>query len=214
MPTPIQQLAKKGEQWLRRKCEIAQIDGIALVDLEDYTPYFRRTIAAALQLIKGTDPRRYARLRRHISSIVNCTRPFGGAVYFYETKTCEIEFEPRPRSEYEMQFYTAWYACTLVHEATHGVLRSRGIPYTPENRSQIEKLCVTEEQRFARGLHLDSRILTWLQPKLQFDPARWHGYWAATRWQKFVLTVRRVRSRYREEERRTREEGRIYHIPS
>ena len=180
MPTPIQQLAKKGEQWLRRKCEIAQIDGIALVDLEDYTPYFRRTIAAALQLIKGTDPRRYARLRRHISSIVNCTRPFGGAVYFYETKTCEIEFEPRPRSEYEMQFYTAWYACTLVHEATHGVLRSRGIPYTPENRSQIEKLCVTEEQRFARGLTFVSGFSLGFPPKFKFNLLSVAILWGST----------------------------------
>jgi hypothetical protein len=214
VPKRIQELARKGERWLHQKHEIARFEDIALVDLEDYTPYFRRTVVAALQLIKDTDPRRYARLRRHIASIVNCTRPFGGAGYFYETKTCEIDFDPRPSSEYEVQFYAAWYACTLVHEATHGVLRSHGIPYAPENRVQIEKLCMSEEQRFARHLTVDSRIVTWLQHKLTFDPARWHAHWTTTRWQKFLFTIRRVRSRYREEDRRRREEGRVYHIPS
>ena len=213
MPTRIQQLARKGEQWLHKKHEIGTVDGITLVDVYDYTPYFRKTITAAVQLIKENDHRRFIRLRSHINSIVNATRPFGGAAYFHETKMCEIDFQPKPRSEYEVQFYAAWYACTLVHEATHGVLRSHGIPYTPENRNQIEKLCMTEEVRFARHLRIDPRILTWLQHKLQFDPARWHGHWASTRWQKFILTLRRIRSRYREEERQRRAEG-SHHIPS
>jgi hypothetical protein len=206
----IQQLARRGQQWLHEKHEIGQIHGIALVDLEDYTPYFRRTMTAAIQLIKKNDPLRFTRLQRHIKSIVNVTRPFGGAAYFYETKMCEIEFQPRPRSEYEVQFYAAWYACTLVHEATHGVLRSHGIPYSPENRSEIEKLCVIEENRFAHRLKVNSRVLEWLQPKLQFDAARWHRHWTTTRWQKFLLTSRRIIMRHREKEK----ERRIYHIPT
>jgi hypothetical protein len=209
----IKQLARKGELRIQRKHEIAQFDGIALVDPDDYTPYFSKIITAALQLIKDTDQRRFHRVQRYIRSIVNCTRPFGGGAFLSETKTCEFEFRI-PRSEHDVQFYTAWYACALVHEATHGRLRSRGIGYTPENRTRIEKLCVTEEQRFAKRLRVAPEVLAWLQHGLTFDPRRWQRHWKSTPWKRFILTMRRIRKRYRAQERKNREQGRAYHIPN
>jgi hypothetical protein len=89
-----------------------------------------------------------------------------------------------------------------VHEATHGLLHSRDIPYTAENRTRIETFCVAEESRFARHLQVDPRVLVWLQPKFQFDPARWHQDWSATRWQKFFRGLSRIRARQRGEESR------------
>jgi hypothetical protein len=100
-----------------------------------------------------------------------------------------------------------------VHESTHGVLRSRGIPYTPENRNQIERLCTAEEARFARHLHVEPQVLAWLQPMLKFEPARWHQNWAATRWQKFFFAIRRIRARHREEDRQRLAAGTKYHVP-
>jgi hypothetical protein len=207
-PTRIQQFTRKGEQWLQKKFEIGAVEGIALVDMYEYTPYFCRTMSAAVHLIRDNDPRRFRRLRAHIKSIVNATRAFGGAAYLHETNTCEIDFQPRPQSEHEVQFYAAWYACTLVHESTHGLLRSRGIPYTPENRNQSEKLCMTEEARFARHLKIDPQVLSWLEPKLKFDPARWHEDWTASRWQQFIRAFRRIRSRHREDDQRRRADWR------
>jgi len=204
----IHELAVKGEKWLQKQHEIGCVEGIVLVDLYDDTPFFRETITAAIELLKQNDQRRFARLKRHIASIVQTTRPFGGAGYFHNRKMCEIDFSPKPKSEYEVQFYAAYYACVLVHESTHGVLHSRGIPYTPENRTQIEELCLAEEARFARHLRIDSRILEWLQRALQFDLARWQPQWTATRWQRFIRTMRRILARNREENRERREKAR------
>jgi hypothetical protein len=192
----IKEMARKGTRYIERKHEIGQFDGIALVDPDDYTPYFTKIITEALQLLKDTDTRRFQRVQRHIRTIVNCTRPLGGGAYFNETRTCEFEFRV-PRSGHDVPFYTAWYACALVHEATHGRLYSRGIAYTPENRTRIEKLCVTEEQRFARRLKVAPEVLAWLQRSQTFDPRRWERHWKLTRWQSFVLIMRRIRKRSR-----------------
>jgi len=192
-------LGRKGLLSIYRKYEAATFDGIALVDW-DGTPHFTTVIANALRLIKENDPRRFHYVQRHIRFIVNCARPFGGGAYFNDTKACEFEFVAL-RSDDDIQFYTPWYACALVHEATHGRLHSWGIPYTPDNRARIEKLCVTEEQRFAKCLVLSPRVSTWLQETHVFDARRWERSWNTTAWKKFLLTMRRVRKR----SRRTRE---------
>ena len=201
----INRLARKGEEWLYKQHDIGCVEGIILSDLYDDTPFFRETITAAIKLIKQNDQRRFARLKKHIALIVHTTRPFGGAGYFHTKKVCEIDFSPQPKSEYEVQFYVAHYACVLVHESTHGVLHSRNIPYTAENRVKIEKLCMAEEARFARHLQLDPRILEWLQRALRHDLARWEPQWAATPWQKFLLTMRRIRADSRKEAQERKE---------
>jgi hypothetical protein len=190
-------LGRKGLLWIYRKCESARFDGIALVDWDE-TPHFVTIVTAALKVIKENDPRRFHRVQREIRFVVNCTRPFGGGAYFSDTKACEFEFEAL-RSDEEIQFYTYWYACALVHEATHGRLQSCGIPYTPDNRARIEKLCVTEERRFARRLTLPPRVSAWLQESQVFDPQKWERNWNTRRWKKFVLTMRRVGKRSREQ---------------
>jgi hypothetical protein len=160
------------------------------------TPYYARIITAALQMIKESDPRRFRGVRCQIQFIVSSTRPFGGGAYFGDTKTCEFDFGML-RSDEDLQFYTPWYACALVHEATHGRLQSSGIRYTPSNRVRIEKLCVTEEQRFAKRLTLPPRVSAWLQETHVFDPRRWERSWKTTPWKKFILTMRRIRKRQR-----------------
>jgi hypothetical protein len=201
----INRLARKGEEWLYKQHDVGCVEGIILSDLYDNTPFFRETITAAIKLIKENDPRRFARLKRHIALIVHTTRPFGGAGYLHGNKVCEIDFSPQAKSEYEVQFYAAYYACVLVHESMHGVLHSRNIPYTPENRMKIEKLCMLEEARFAGHLRLDPRILEWLQRALRHELARWDPLWKATPWQNLILTLRRISARNREENRQRRE---------
>jgi hypothetical protein len=203
----ISRLARKFEERLYKQHDVGCVEGVILVDLYDDTPFFRETITAAITLIKQNDRRRFARLKKHVGLIVHTTRPFGGAGYFYRKKVCEIDFSPQPKSEYEVQFYAAYYACVLVHESTHGELRSREIPYTPENRIKIEKLCMLEEARFARRLQLAPRILEWLQRALRHELSQWEPLWKATPWQSLILTLRRISARNRKQshERRKRE---------
>ena len=196
----FKKLGRKGLLWIYRRYETARFDGIILVDWAD-TPHFTRIITAALKLIKENDPRRFRRVQRQIRFVVSCTRPFGGGAYFSDAKTCEFDFVVL-RSDDDVEFYTPWYACALVHEATHGRLESCGIPYTPENRTRIEKLCVAEEQRFVRRLTLSPRVSAWLQEGHVFNPQRWERSWKTTPWKKFVLTMRRVGKRSRERDRK------------
>jgi hypothetical protein len=193
-------LGRKGVLWIYHRYETASFDGIALVDWAE-TPHFTRIITAARKLIKETDPRRFRRVQRQIRFIVSCTRPFGGGAYFSDTKSCDFDFVVI-RSDGDVEFYTPWYACALVHESTHGYLQSRGIPYTPENRTRIEKLCVAEEQRFAKRLVLSPHVSAWLQETQVFNPRRWERSWKTTSWKAFVLTMRRIGKRSRVRDRR------------
>lgn len=154
--------------------QIGQVDGISFVDSGDYTPFYRETIRCALWLIHEKDPRRYARVKRYIGTIVNCKGIFAGATYNHQTKTCELEFTS-PKSKNTMWFSAAWYASTLVHESTHGWLTARGIDYTPDTRNRVEALCVLESSRFIKRLDLPPKARELMKPKITFDAARWES---------------------------------------
>ena len=144
----IQRLVNRGYLWVQRKNEVARFDGIILADIRRRSPHFKATLLAALQLIRDHDPRRFARVQRHIAWIVNCDWELGlAAEYNYEIRTCTIDFKEPPPDCAEM-ISAGLYARRIIHEATHGVVLSRGIAYAPELRVRIEELCVTEENRF------------------------------------------------------------------
>jgi hypothetical protein len=46
-----------------------------------------------------------------------------------------------------MHYFLTAYASTLVHEATHGVIDARGIPYNKRFRERIELVCIHEETK-------------------------------------------------------------------
>ena len=99
----------------------------------------------------------------------------GAAEYSHAIRTCYVEFQ-EPSAEFDVSFLIGWYACVLVHEATHGVLRSHGIGYTPELRERIERLCVREEQRFVHRLcAIDPNLAARLAR--EFDARDWHWHW-------------------------------------
>jgi hypothetical protein len=201
----LQRFARSVQVRMMRSHEIGKVEGIALIDLDHYTPYFKGTITGALELIKNTDSRRFARVQRYIKFIMNCAVAHGGALYRYDTKTCEVEFIC-PKSDWEVQCYTACYACALVHEATHGRIRDCGVRYTPEWRARIERLCVKEETRFLRRLQIHPRIVQWLNSAQEFNPANWKLAWESNAWQTLVATLRRTSQRDREQKRQAREE--------
>jgi hypothetical protein len=182
MRTLIQKLAKRAGLWLLSASEVARFEGIILADLRDrrnQTPHFRETLLAALRLLKNTDPCRFARVRKRLSWIVQQTlSPRGGAEYRHAMRACAIDFiEPSP--EYDSEYLIGWYACTLVHEATHGAINARGILSTPKLRSRIEYLCVREEQRFVIRLTLTQPALADRLYR-EFDFSEWERSWRMT----------------------------------
>ena len=108
---------------------------------EGVTPSFFPVILSALLLVRETDPRRYSRVRRFLPWTVNAPGP--SVATYYHKIGCFVHFE-EPAFEWQRPYTVAGYATTLVHEATHGVVRSFGIAYTSAVRSRIERLCWTE----------------------------------------------------------------------
>ena len=174
----IHKLLQRAQSWLQTTSKIAEYEGIALADLRRRSEHFRTTLLSALQLLRSTDPARFARVQREIKWIVNCTLACPGAEYHSGIRTCRVDFE-EPTSDSDPTFSAGWWARTLVHEATHGVIEAWGIPYESSLRSRIERLCVAEEQRFLRRLAAT-------QPELadrlyrEFCEAEWDFAWTAT----------------------------------
>ena len=174
----IYQLLRRALFRLQTSSNVGEYEGIALSDLRRRSEHFRTTLLAALRLLHTTDPRRFARVQREIGWIVNCTLACPGAEYDGEFRVCRVEFE-EPVAASDPKFSIGWWARTLVHEATHGAIARRGIVYSADLRSRIERLCVTEEHRF-----LDR--LSDTHPELaddlyrEYSAAQWEFAWHAT----------------------------------
>ena len=151
MPKFINKLADRTFEWGIKGNEVSQIDGIVLIDGRQRGGTFQTTIENALRLIQRHDPRRYARVVRYISRIVNVILPAGYHVrYDFNTRTVKLEFM-------EFQKFTddkraAIYACILIDQATDGALRSKGIVRDSKNRMRVKRIGFAEHNRFAARL--------------------------------------------------------------
>ena len=119
---------------------------------EDEDPLFVPRTMAALDFLAETDPRRLQRVQRFIKAIIFSNR--GMARYNHILPGCFVGFA-HYHFEEAAPHKVPWYACTLVHEATHGLFHARRIPYTKRTRERIEYWCVMEEWRFAQHFHHD-----------------------------------------------------------
>ncbi len=163
--------------WTMKGNEVSRIDGIVLFDTRKRGDSFRPTIESALHLIRQHDPRRYARIQQNIVGIINqILKPGTRAQYHFRLRTVIIEFTDLPRVSSDVR--AAFYACVLVHEATHGEIAAKGVIRTTENRGRIERLCIAEQNRFAAkltavdGLRYPSRSL-----QVNFKESYWHEAW-------------------------------------
>ena len=176
-----------------RRFEVERIDGIALVDLRNRGDSFQQTIHDALTLIRQHDLRRYSRVRRYIHRVVNHVQASSMAMYSFGSRACIIDFRGS-LSGFDSETLSAWYACCLVHESTHGVIEARGIRYRGHRRTRIERLCVQEQNRFAERLAAaqpERYPLKLLQQS--YDGRRWQESWNAGLWKKTFSFFRRCR---------------------
>jgi len=192
-------MLRRIERRLRSTDEAHRVEGIALVDYALYTPYFRQTFAAALGLIKLKDPRRFRRICRYVKGIVALPMGYVQAGYVEQLQVCTVRFDPPPSKE-KLAQWAVWYASIVVHEATHGLLHARGIPYDERYRERIERLCIKEEHRFLRPL-LTPESVTRMEKMRTFnsDAYRWH--WASPFWQRWRRSVQYKKARRQHEQR-------------
>jgi hypothetical protein len=133
--------------------EVGRVDGITLIDVRERGGCFKTTIENALHLIRQNDLRRYARVKRYISRIVNGITPSGvSGDYNFSTRTIHIEF--REMSKFTDEERAAFYACILIHKATFAVLRQarRRVIDHPENQIRRARLYVAENNSFLEKL--------------------------------------------------------------
>jgi hypothetical protein len=162
--------------WSLRTSKGRRFDGIGLVDFRRRDELFLQTIQNALQLIKEHDTRRYSRVRKHIAWIVNQVNNSLGAQYQRSIRACFLQFEDAP--ELERDVFIAFHSCTLIHEATHGLIESHGIRFTSDYSARIERLCTIEQNRFAAGLSAcDANRYPSALLQLPFDEQYWASEW-------------------------------------
>ena len=193
MPCFIEAFWNRGFLCFQRHAEVARFEGIALADIRETSSHFRNTYLAALKLVRDHDPLRFARVQRHIQWIFNCHLPLVMAEYDAGTRTCRVNFE-EPPNEADLQLWIGFGACTLIHETTHAIVHAHGIRYVPELRARIERVCVTEENRFVAKLaHAQPELAAKLHR--EFNESEWHEVWKASRWQVFAALLKQLRQR-------------------
>lgn len=128
-------------------------DAIKICDLassneKEQEAFGCRTVKA-LQLIKEHDFKRYRRVQSHLVYIVNSRVLFAGGLYNHSLRSCTVR-----NSALDFEGNEDWailmLACAIIHEATHGAMLTRNIPYDAEHYLRVERICHQEEARFAR----------------------------------------------------------------
>jgi len=160
------------------KACVDKIDGVVICDFSvgsiSSPNGFVIPTREAMALIRNIDPRRYRRVCRQFRYIVNQELGEGGN-YEQKLKVCNVDYS-RLLSSDNPQWRLRQYAFLLIHEATHGLLLDKGIPYSKENRERVERLCHLEEYRFA--LHFEAGYAD-IFPGA-FDPEAYAPYWEST----------------------------------
>jgi len=180
-----------------RRLTIGEHDGVRIADdsfRKDLQPAFLREITQALRLVAHRDPRRYQRIRKHLSFIVNRELDGLAARYVRWPSACQVDFD-KVRFQESPRLTASLLAAVLVHEATHGRLALRwgvagGLPR--ETKFRIERICLLEETRFAK--RVDPRLGEVFE-RVTFRSERWRSWYRErerrTEWQRFTGILRR-----------------------
>ena len=132
-----------------------RIDGVVICDLTPAQPSkdaFLELTRQAMALIKSLDGRRYRRVCRYLHYIANTVLISRGQ-YGRILKICRIDYATHFNSPHPLRNVRD-YAGVLIHEATHGLLFAKGIPYNKKTWERVERLCHRESYRFA--LHFET----------------------------------------------------------
>ncbi len=190
----IDKICIKIEELLSKSSIITEIDGIKICDIRknekrNDTDYLK-TIVSSIDLIRNVDPKRYKTFRNEVSWITTCQIDFGAAaVYRRINKSCVINFVKYHEDE---MLECVQYAAILVHEATHGLLETKGFDSKKNRILQIERICTTEANRFLRKVENVypgyGDIL-----KKEFNPLKWNYFWNTPKWKKIYHGIKQYK---------------------
>lgn len=188
---PLQYLSHRCFSWIFRKNRIGNFEGIHFSSLNHETEAFLRVVTRSLVLIRDHDPRRFTRVKEQVTTLADEPLHTGAmsASYLHYIKAVRIDFALDEKKGDEM-YHAAYFAGVIVHEATHGVICDRGISYTPDSRTQIERICCAEQNRFHERLRKSFPELpgSLIHP---FDPSAWDVSWNINPLKRAVSEVKR-----------------------
>jgi hypothetical protein len=181
----VQRILAAAAKWAWNNLTVGQYAGIKIVERHASGVFLTRTVEA-LELLKRTDPRRFGRVQNHLKYIVRDELAFAAACYDYRRQACRVDFA-RLHFDKHPKVAPMFYAGLLVHEATHGVLRKRGIPYNEHNRERIERLCRREDYRFKR--HFNRKLAD--KHMERFPEEFYQRSWSTSWWQRTLALWKR-----------------------
>ena len=184
-----QKIINKIQLRILEDAKLSDVDGINICDLRHKDDGFEKTITQSLELIKTICPKRYGYVKNEIMWIVNSAEtPENMGNYIRRMNLCNIHFT---RFDEDLLGVSLFFAGQIVHEATHGVIYTKGFKYDQENRVQIERICVTEQNRFLKKAE---EIYPEYQGMLvcDFDPSGWDYSFSTTRTKKIQHTLQRI----------------------
>lgn len=138
--------------------------------------FFVQRTKEVLDYLADLDPLRFDRIQTEIRAIARSDGGHDLGSYLRPPRVCVVNFIDLG---YDTDILLAkkMYSCLLVHEATHGLLFSKKIPYGKKYKQRVEELCAEEEVRVARKfndgceqlweqLHHEKLITGFLNPEI------------------------------------------------
>ncbi len=193
---PLGFVANRAMIWMCHKHVVEYFDSIPIVSISENQDDCRMIVTKALELIRDHDPQRYERVKKHARFIVNSAHPGGVGCGAYRRRTQIVELDVEyNESVGDLLFHAAHFAAVIVHEVTHGVICKKGIISNRDNRVQVERICVAEQNRFLRKLlkqypELPEDIVR------TFDPNNWSEAWGWSRFERFRREMKRAERKW------------------
>jgi hypothetical protein len=140
-------LDKKWPHILLAVCEKKQFESFTLYALEDEEDFFN-SVVETLSILKQYDPIRYSRVKKYLPRIAYAKQ--GSDCYRPEVEAFFVDTFPLDD--------ICFFASILVHEATHGFIYKKGIPYD-HTRERQENICYQEQFKFiVRVIELETAM--------------------------------------------------------
>ncbi|OGX04194.1 MAG: hypothetical protein A3G87_01375 [Omnitrophica bacterium RIFCSPLOWO2_12_FULL_50_11] len=134
---------------------------------------FFKAAEDALSVLEIVDPLKFKRVQKYLPRIVYLR----SGINHYDASLSAFLVDAFPEND------AVFFATQIVHEATHGYLRSKGFPYTRETRERHENICLKEERRFIRkAIHQHEK---WTDEEKKQVMERWNEWFddaLKTRW--------------------------------
>jgi len=168
---------------------VCDLEGIKIADLVEDEKSFEESITSSLLRIKELDPRRFITVKKEIRWLMNSNQvPKYGGQYRRRNRVCLLNYSAYSEDD---KLVSLFFAGLVVHEATHGLLDSKGFRYTKENRVQIERICTAEENRFYKRAE---NVYPEYEGMLarDFTPEDWHSDWNTPKWTYVFRTLKRI----------------------